>query len=144
MRYRLRTLLIAAPVVAVLCVGYSMVFQVERGEGVSASQANRRLWNCLVPDDATDVWFSSAYRGTIVECTLPEQSFQEWCIKHGGKPTQITTAEERFVFSRKLEESVLINDGLYFMNAIKTSPDIWHRGVYDRTNNRAYFDFSGG
>jgi hypothetical protein len=58
-------------------------FQSVTGQGVSAKEANARLWNCLVPDDATDVWYASSYSFTRVECSIDPESFRLWCERKG-------------------------------------------------------------
>ena len=88
----------SAAFIGLLC-STSGPFRSVSGRGVSAREANARLWNCPVPVAATDVWYTSAYRGTTVECTLGREEFEAWCRQEQWHPEPIEPGEPLYVSS---------------------------------------------
>jgi len=113
-------------------------FRFVNGEGVGAAAANARLWNCHVPDDATDVWYKSGYRATFVECFLGPESFKQWCHKRGWRVMPIDEKEPQHVFSRRYDSPILVSKGLYFAETERG-----YFGVYDEEKQWAYVQYSG-
>lgn len=106
--------------------------------GVSAEVANDNLWNCLVPQDASDVWFVSAYRSTKVECTLPKKSFVEWCEKNGWNLSQVDSEVPKYSLR---DGPITIRKGLRFSDF---DGDLGFGGLYDEDHERAYVVYTGG
>src|SRR5947208_14189915 len=112
-RYSVRTLFIITGFVALLCGVAGIMFRTTYGDRLTAKQANLRLWNCLVPEDATDVWFETSSRATQVECSIDEASFQKWAAKMKWRLLTIDPAEPIHVYSRK-GGLVTVGYGLHF------------------------------
>ena len=115
-------------------------FRSVSGAGVSSTEANRRLWNCHVPQPATDVWFSSGYRGTLVECSLPRAPFQDWCRSNGWQVEPIAPDVPAYVHSER-DGALTVRHGLRFS---KMNKDVGFRGIYDEERGRAFAMYSGG
>jgi hypothetical protein len=115
-------------------------FRSVSGRGELASEANARLWNCLVLADATDVWYISTYRFTRVECTLERESFEAWCRQlgwrlgpiEGNKPVYLSTQRDGLRTIRRGLQFDALNGALGFT------------GWYDPEARRAYVTYSGG
>jgi len=142
----LKTLFVVTTAIAA-ALGFALLlcstagpFRAVTGQGVTAAEANARLWNCLVPDSATDVWYTSAYRATQIECRLYPTTFMEWCQRMKWRPIPIT-AEPYYCYSEKDKATVVITVGVYF-NAL--NGDLGYYGVYDAKKQRAYVTYSGG
>lgn len=129
----------AAAFVMLLC-STSGPFRSVKGRGVSSTEANARLWNCPVPDAAVDVWYTSAYRGTQVECTLTQDDFIAWCRRRGWRPEPIKPGElpPRITQRDGIRQ---INRGLRFNHI---DGDFGFAGCYDVDDGRAYVSYSGG
>lgn len=116
-------------------------FRAVSGQAVTAEQANAQLWNCFVPNGATDVWYTSGYRGTRIECTLAPASFAAWCRERAWTTHSINHDSPRSYYSEKAQDAVSVGNGLYF-DAKKG--DVGYYGVYDADAQRAYVTYSGG
>jgi hypothetical protein len=114
-------------------------FRSVSGRGSSAREANAWLWNCFVPADATDVWYTSSYRFTRVECSLTRESFEAWCRLRGWRPGPIEGVEAVQVFS-ECGGVWEIRRGLSFRN---THSEVGFHGYYDADQRRAYVVYSG-
>jgi hypothetical protein len=136
-----RLLVVGAPVavIALLC-STAGPFRMVSGRGVSARVANGRLWNCPVPDDATDVWFTSSYRGTRLECSIKPESFRVWSGRNGRNLSPIPESEPACVASQR-GVTQMISRGFRFNEA---RGDLGYRGLYDTQEKRAYVNYSGG
>ena len=115
-------------------------FRAVSGRASSAREANARLWNCHVPDDATDVWYRSAYRATQVECTLNAASFESWCRRRGWRPVPIAGREPAFAYSQRVGEQVIVRGSRFD----EKQGDLGFYGLYDAARQRAYVNYSGG
>lgn len=131
---------IAASAFVALLFSTSGPFRSVEGRGVSASEANARLWNCLVPDSAVDVWYTSAFRGTRVECTLTQTDFLVWRRQRGWKPEPIKPGGLT-PWSTLRDGVRRINQGLQFNHG---DGDLGFVGCHDAENGRAYVSYSGG
>ncbi len=111
------------------------------GHGVSAEEANAKLWHCHLPKDAKNVWFESGYRGTRVECELGQAAFSSWCDSVDWKPIVIEDEVPEWVFSMRTESLVEVRRGLQFSNM---DVDVGYRAIFDADTQTAYIVFSGG
>ncbi|QDT01141.1 hypothetical protein [Adhaeretor mobilis] len=140
-RYRL--LLVAIAAIAFACLLFSTAgpFRSVVGHGVSAEQANAKLWNCLVPNGAKNVWFESGYRATRVECELSQAVFKGWCESRSWRPYVIDEQQRARVYSMSSDSPVEVRNGLRFNDRVG---DLGHQGVYDAATGTAYVTYSGG
>lgn len=76
-------------------------FRSVSGQGVTASEANARLWHGHLPTGATDVWFTSGYRGTRLECTIEPADFFAWCQRGNWEPSPITADSPIYTHSKR-------------------------------------------
>ena len=113
-------------------------FRSVSGQGVSAAEANRKLWTNRVPASATDVWFVSSYKATRIDCKLDRDEFLAWCRAKGWKPNPII--ETNGTYLERLNDAVLIDDGLEF-NARERGRG--SSGIYDDLAGRAYIFYAG-
>lgn len=127
-----------AAFVGLLCSTYGP-FRAVTGRGVSAGEANARLWNCFVPAEATDVWYESSYRATRVECTVTRESFEAWCRRMNWRPEAIERDDAYLLFSQR-DGFREITRGLSFRNR---RGDVGFWGCYDDDRRRAYVTYSG-
>jgi hypothetical protein len=133
------SILVALTAFVLLLCSTAGPFRAVTGQGVSAKEANARLWNCLVPDDATDVWYLSSYSNTQVECRIEPESFRLWSERMGWQLQPILEGEPATKWQMK-GDRVSIESGLWFDERVK--PTLGFFGVYDSRNKRAYVNFT--
>ncbi len=141
-RWRAGVLLAVAAIAGfvLLCLSTAGPFRSVSGQRIAAREANRRLWHCHVPEEASDVSFVSAYRGTRVECTLSQEHFEEWCHRRGWRPIPIESGGTTHFHSQR-DGPVKIDHGLQFSDM---HGDFGCSGLYDADRKRAYVTYSGG
>lgn len=117
-------------------------FRASIGKGVSAKEANARLWTCQVPPEARDVWFISSYRATQVECSLEREVFQAWLQNRGWRPHAIDVGKPIVLISLRDPTTIVeVRNGISFRHM---EEDSGFSGVYDVQRKRAYVQHSGG
>lgn len=109
---------------------------------MSADEANKMLWTNFVPPTATDVWYSSAYLGTRIDCQLDLTEFQAWCQRRGWQLTPIAPGKPRALYVDRLGDAVMIESGFEF-NAKYGEAGRGDSGVYDSKAGRAYVSYTG-
>ncbi|TWU18549.1 hypothetical protein Poly21_07130 [Allorhodopirellula heiligendammensis] len=136
-------LLGAVTLIAFACMFLSTAgpFRSVYGHGVSAEEANARLWHCHLPMDAKNVWFESGYRMTRVECELGQDAFRSWCDSVDWKPIVIVDDVPEWVFSMRIKSWVEVRRGLEFSNR---DGDVGYRATFDADTQTAYAVYSGG
>jgi hypothetical protein len=100
------------------------------------------LWHNRVPENATDVWFISAYMSTRIDCKLDQDEFLAWCHRRGWEPTPIDTAQPKYMHSDRLGDVIKIESGFVF-DAIYDSAGRGNTGLYDAKSGRAYVLYRG-
>lgn len=128
--------------IALAAVGFVLLlfstagpFRSVSGEGVTADEANRMLWIRPTPASASDVWFTSAYKATKVDCRLDEDDFLDWCRERGWHPIPIAKGHEKGVYLDRVRDAVLVGKGLYFSDR---RGDVECSGIYDANEQRVY------
>ena len=111
-------------------------FRSVSGEGVSAAQANQRLWIRPIPESATDVWFTSSYRASNVDCKMDQDTFLKWCRESGWQAVSISEGQPRRLYSYRLGDPVLIETGFFFDAKDPKRGDVGSVGTYDFKEGR--------
>ncbi len=135
-----RLLLIGALAFLALLCSTAGPFRSVEGQGVTAQEANARLWNCFVPDDATDVWYTSSYSFTRVECTIEPESFRLWCERQGWRLEPIVEGKPWAAYPFR-GDPILLESGFHF-NDRKGKHILGCSGRYDSRNKRAYVNYT--
>jgi hypothetical protein len=133
---------VAATACAGLLCSTAGPFRFVSGQGVSADEANQMLWTNFVPASATDIWFTSGYFATTIDCKLDLTEFQAWCQRKGWNLTPIVAGQPKALYLDRLGDAVLIESGFEF-NAKYGAAGRGNAGLYDSRAGRAYVFYAG-